>query len=612
MTFKRAACLLTVFVALLVGIWRPSETTEMFAGLEGRLLDLRFAVRGARDPAGDVVILAIDDKALAKFGEFPLSRSSLSSAISTIAKSNPAIVVLDLLLVGSKAGDLQLSNSLREFQESAVAVSFSEKGEAATSGLMIRLGASTYPAILGRVPAGPSRLIGPAAELVAHAKLGHVNVVRDAGGSLRRIPVAISLGDKLAIPALPVVAARAGLGLGRSDVVLVAGSSLKLGERSVALDRQGNTLVNYFGPAATIPTISIADAGSVNLKNKVVFIGGTAEGYGDRFATPYDRGLPGVEALATLSQNIVSGNTLWRDDTTWMLDVVLAVMAAFISTLAAARKSLALALAMSGLIWLVSALIIQLTFQTNIWLDATSVFIALTLGSLAGLVARQLTLDRRSKNLARFGSPQIMEAIATSSAPSFDGRLQNAAALFVDAAGFTPLSHALGPQGTALFLKEFHAVIERAAAGSKGTIEQYTGDGALIIFGLPEPTNEDAANALGCADRLFTQVALLRQRFPLPADNDLRIRVGIHYGEVMAAIVGGEVHRHVTITGTVVNAASRLEQLGKTEGASLIVSEAVLAAAGVRDRSGLRPLGARLLRGLEQPIEIWAREETSP
>ena len=612
MTILRTTCIVTVLAAVLIAIWRPSETSEMFAGLEGRLLDLRYAIRGTRDAPGDVVILAIDDKALSKFGEFPVSRSSLATAISQITKQKPSIAALDLLLIGGKPGDAELAKSFEEASNVAVAISFSKKGEPPEPSLMAQLRGSIYAAISGTLSPSSNRMLGPQPRLAAHTTLGHVNVARDAGGSLRRIPVAISFGDGFAIPALSIVAARAGLGVDRSDVVLVAGTALRMGNRSIELDRQGNALLNYFGPVETIPTFSLADAGSLSVEGKVVFIGGTAQGYGDRFATPFDRGLPGVEALATLAQNVISQNTLKRNSTIWVLDIFLASIAAFLSTMGAARKALASAFSIVGLIWMAGIGVLQIAFQNNLWLDASTIIMALAFGSLGGLLARQLTLARRSENLARYGSPKIMEAVAASTAPSFDGRLQNAAALFVDAAGFTPLSHALGPKGTTKFLKEFHAAIERAAASANGTIEQFAGDGALIVFGLPEPSDQDAANALACADRLFAEVHLLSQRLRLPKDHNLRIRVGLHYGEVMAAIVGGESHRHVTVAGSVVNAASRLEQLGKTEGADLIISEAAMAAAGVLDRTGLKSLGARQLRGLEQPIKLWARIAEEP
>ncbi|MEO1207687.1 MAG: adenylate/guanylate cyclase domain-containing protein [Pseudomonadota bacterium] len=609
MTPIRVAGVLAV-VVFLIGIWRPTDVSETLAGLEGRLLDLRYALRGTRTPTRDVVILAIDDKALSNFGEFPLSRSSLAVAVSQIARAKPAAVAFDLLLTGDKPGDTDLAISLLSVSAAALAVSLSEQGEPPSLELLTQLRQSSYAIVAGSLPSGGLKVIAPASELSKQSSFGHVNVVRDAGGSLRRIPVAMAYGDDFSIPALSIAAAREALGVPRNDVILTASKTLQLGERKVELDRAGHAILNYLGPSGTIPTYSIADAETLPLAGKVVFIGGTAQGYGDRFATPFDRGLPGVEALATLTENIVSNTTLNRNATTWIIDLLLSAFAAVACTLAASRRTLAVAFAATSLVWVSSLLFIQFSFHQNLWLDATTTMIGLLLGSLAGLVTRQRMLTVRSQNLSRYGSPKIMEAVAVSSSPSFDGRLQPAAALFVDAAGFTPLSHALGPQGTMDLLKGFHAAIERAASKSNGSIEQFAGDGALVVFGLPEPRDQDAADALQCADRLFEEVAALRGRVSLPAETDLKIRVGIHYGEVMVAIVG-EAHSHVTIAGTVVNAASRLEQLAKTENAELVVSGDLLTAARIEDRSSLRPLGKRNLRGLDEPIELWARERAS-
>ncbi len=59
-----------------------------------------------------------------------------------------------------------------------------------------------------------------------------------------------------------------------------------------------------------------------HLKDTLVLLGVTATAVGDRFSTPYDQVLPGVEILATGVSNLVDGSGLVRDPTVRRLDAV--------------------------------------------------------------------------------------------------------------------------------------------------------------------------------------------------------------------------------------------------------------------------------------------------
>ena len=70
-----------------------------------------------------------------------------------------------------------------------------------------------------------------------------------------------------------------------------------------------------------------------------------------------------------------------------------------------------------------------------------------------------------------------------------------------------------------------------------------------------------------------------------------RLRISIHHGPVSFAVLGGETHSQITVAGDTVNVASRLQDVAKSSGRRLVVSEACWIAAGA---------GAA---GLSQPFE---------
>ena len=601
MTPLRFAILFSLCAALVIGLWRPADTGGIAAGIEGRLLDLRFALRGTRTPPSDIAILAIDDKTLAALGAFPPPRSALADGLIAVRERGARVVALDLLLPGLAEGDAALAEALGARDDSILAVSL---GDAAPAGNA--LARALRDAAIGVVRNPPSPVgtgvLGPHETFLDAATLGHVNIALEPDGSLRRMPLALTAPGGTTIPALPLAAMRLATG---DALTMLSGEAILSHDRRIALDRQDAAAINYFGPEGTIPTVSLVEAGSADFDGKIVFVGATAQGFGDRVATPYDRRLPGVEALATLTANIFAGETLQRDGVTWMLDVALALIVALVAVFAAARERPALAMGTTVLVWLGIGAVSMGAFSRFLWLDATTLLGTAIVAGLAGAMARRVVQRSRAANLARYQSPLMAETLAGSARPALDGRAQEAAALFVDAAGFTERSVRIGPAATALFLRDFHAGIERAALASSGVVEQYSGDGAMIVFGLPVPGPQDAANALACIDGLFAECAALNARLAAQGEPPLGIRVGAHYGTVIASILGGATQAHVTLSGDVVNAASRFQEVAKAEGARVVVSDALLDAAGTR--GGFAPVGPVALRGREGTVDLWKR-----
>ena len=75
---------------------------------------------------------------------------------------------------------------------------------------------------------------------------------------------------------------------------------------------------------------------------------------------------------------------------------------------------------------------------------------------------------------------------------------QQATIVFIDLSGFTGLSEVLGlPAGREL-LNAFYARLEEPVVACGGAITNFMGDGAMIVFGLPEPRADDAFQAVQC------------------------------------------------------------------------------------------------------------------
>jgi len=594
-----AGLVCVVLGALVIGLWHPGERGAFWQGIEGRLLDARFLVRGPLAPPDGVAIVAFDDAAIARLDSFPPPRTALADAVSAAWEAGARAVVLDFLLVDPRADDVALAAALKR-GDAVLGVAEATPGTPAPA----LHGAGGFALYTGPVPAAPLPALAPAPALQDGARLGHVTVRHGPDGALRRMRPALAVTARDGITHLPGLAIAA---IATDARLLIhgdgSGGRLDLGDMSVPLDLRGTVPLNFHGPAGTIPTHSADAVKQADLQGRIVFLGATATGFGDHHATPFDATLPGVEAHATLAANLLTGDPLRRDATAWLGTVVLAVAAACAGFASAGLGPPLAATAATATAALGVAAALQVAFVAGWWLDASSVLLALALGAFVGAGLRRIDQRRRAMNLARYQSPALVDMLATLAEPLRHRRPQHAVVLFVDVAGFTTHAEHLGPWRTDAFLSLFHGLVEGAAEPRGGVIAHFAGDGALVVFGLPEPAADDADRALDFIDALF---AAVRDSPDWPG---LGLRVGGHAGPVQLGVLGGARHRHVSVSGDVVNAASRLQEFARSCNASLALSDALVTrgpgATRWAGKAGLRKITAQLLRGRAHAEDVW-------
>ena len=206
-------------------------------------------------------------------------------------------------------------------------------------------------------------------------------------------------------------------------------------------------------------------------------------------------------------------------------------------------------------------------------------------------------------NLARFLPHDVAPLIA----PGADriwrrGRRQRVAIMFVDMRGSTKIAEDMDPAQLSVFISAFRRRVTRAAKAYPGVIDKFIGDGALIIFGVPEPRPDDADRAVRCAREILRLVE--RWNAKRGFDPPVRVGIGIHIGEAYCGIVGDEERLEFTVLGDAVNVAARIEQATKEFNEPLLVSEPVAHESGASN--GWREVTRHPLRGKLQPIGILA------
>ena len=607
----------TIIAMVLAGVWgfgiyfeRDRGHLRFLDRVESTTLDLRTLVRGVRAPPDLVTIVAIDDAIVKQAGVYPLPRTELSKVVDAIARLEPKVIAVDILLVdrGPDQGDEALARSLAA--RPAVIAAAAVFPEASQS-----LSAESDRGPLARLPVA-ERFLLPLQKFADQAKIGVVNVATDQTGVPRSVPLLFRTEDTVEM-SLPLRVAAAAIG----KEPRIESNRVMLDRRSVSTDVDLVLPITFYGPRQTIRTISAASllAGDIApeaIRNRIVVLGATVTGAGDYFPTPFEPLLPGVEVISTAITHLMAGDGVSRSWSVRLADGVVAVVLPVVLTgLLAWRRSAAglIAAAVVVLIWTMT---IFLAFSSGLWLSA-AVPVAAAIPPVVLFGAVQLWSGRRqaqyfafrSQLLEQFQAPALQDWLTRDPKFLAEPVRQNAAIVFIDLSGFTALSEQLGPDRTRELLKDFHALVDKEVVACGGMVMSFQGDGAMILFGLPVAATTDALRAADCALRLCESVQQWLTPLSPSIGSNLGFKVGAHFGVVVASRLGGGSSRHITATGDTVNVASRLMEVAASHGVKLAVSDEFLDAAG-RDcalfKSGVLagPSETRI-RGRSGSLAIW-------
>jgi class 3 adenylate cyclase len=224
---------------------------------------------------------------------------------------------------------------------------------------------------------------------------------------------------------------------------------------------------------------------------------------------------------------------------------------------------------------------------------------------LEARVEEQMAELVRTGELKRFLPHQVAEGLLAgqlSASNRFERR--KLTILSADMVGFTDLSDTLEPEELAEVLNEYLREMTAVAVAHRGTLDNYIGDGLMVLFGAPIDEDEpsQAWNAVQAAfamkaraDELTTAI---RSR-GIPAD--LRIRVGVNTGHSTVGVFGSDVLRAYKAVGFAVNVAARLQT--EAEPGTVLVGFRTYAL--VKDRVRAEQREPLPIKGAARPVEAW-------
>lgn len=170
-----------------------------------------------------------------------------------------------------------------------------------------------------------------------------------------------------------------------------------------------------------------------------------------------------------------------------------------------------------------------------------------------------------------------------------------------DLRGFTSLSERLPPEEVIRVLNLYLEYMADTINRYQGTIDEFMGDGILVLFGAPTPREDDALRAVACACAMQLAMGAVNERMKQMGLPALAMGIGINTGEVVVGNIGSEKRTKYGIVGSPVNLTYRIESY--TRGGQILIAEDTFQAAG----STVRISGKKQVqpKGVQQPITIY-------
>jgi adenylate cyclase len=390
---------------------------------------------------------------------------------------------------------------------------------------------------------------------------------------------------------------------------------------------EGMRLLNFVGPAGTIPAFGFDKALAMNdqeassaFHGKAVMVGYAefaqpeqVEHFNTVFSTASGLELSGMEIAATAFANLLHGDTIRSTTTaTWTL---VALLAGLICTALCLWLPNRLAFpAVAALIFGYGAIAFLLFAKHSVWLPVViPMFVAAPLGLGAGTLWKY-EMTRRQRNRIREAFTQFVpkEVVARLEQNAEHlGRTRESvecACVATDAANFTTLAETMSPEQLADFLNVYYEALFRPIPKHGGFVSDVVGDAMLAIW--PNRTPDTRRHVCAALLEMREAAGQFNQRL---ASNRLATRFGVDWGPVVLTTVGAHGHYEYRAVGDPVNTANRVQGLNKKLGTRVLVSEPALE--GVQDFL-LREVGHFLLRGKALPVHafelIGPRESADP
>lgn len=629
------------WAGILIGL----SITLLFAGLlfikfsplellEGKLYDYRFKVRGAIKHQDKIVIAAIDEKSIEKLGRWPWGREKIATLIEKLTAAGAELIVFDVIFSEKEAKDAVLSKALNDAGNVILPIAFNldkggmnNKSARPDNEFLINSAYRTVdePEKLNKHnPIMASGLLMPVDELIKNAaSVGHINMLADIDGTMRWEFLAIEYNGYL-YPPLGIQAAAFYLGVPPEGLVLKAAEGVQLGKKKfLKTEKQGQMLINYYGPSKTFRHIPIADIinGDIKpeqLQGRIVLVGATdAKGVFDLRVTPFTAELPGVETHASIIASILEDRLLLNNPLSANIAIILFSGVVFSLLITRFRALWAAVIAILTLIIIISAVYYAFAYR-GVWVNAAYPSINIMLIFISITAYHYAVEEKYARKIRAMFSNYVTERLVNEMVKNpeltrLGGERRKVTVLFSDIRGFTTFSEKHTPEVVVATLNEYLRAMTEVVFRWEGVLDKFIGDAIVAFWGAPMPQENHAELAVKCAMHMIKRLEELKEKWKAEGKDPLDIGIGINTGEVIVGNIGAEgMKMDYTVIGDHVNLGARLEALTRKYDAYIIISEFTMEEIrGQIEANKIGHISAKgiekvIVKGKKEPVRIYA------
>ena len=409
------------------------------------------------------------------------------------------------------------------------------------------------------------------------------------------------------------------------------------------LDAAGFQTMLPVYPPGRYPSLELTDllegeVSEASIRGRIVLIGSVARSLRDLFEIPQSRfhndsqffEVPGVELhaqrLEALQHFLHNRAPQWVTAHGSQRQILLLAMV-FIGAFIAERPQ---RIGRSVLLLTATAMLLSggvLILNMNwVWIGLTMPLAGLVLTGGSGLLGRGIQSQQHQQEMRRLlgqtSSPAVAQQLWEQRKDlikdgRFEGREQYVTVLFTDICSFTSVSEQLTPASLMHWLNRGMRISVEAVTSRGGMVNKFTGDGMLAVFGAPLSNGPtvDAQQAVAAAMAIQAKIDSLKIELEQASLPPIRMRIGIHSGQVLTGSLGSTERLEYAVIGDTVNCASRLESIQKERQRNtvrvLISRETHQLLTALPDMIQEETWGEINIKGRHEPLEIIELKSTS-
>jgi class 3 adenylate cyclase/tetratricopeptide (TPR) repeat protein len=215
---------------------------------------------------------------------------------------------------------------------------------------------------------------------------------------------------------------------------------------------------------------------------------------------------------------------------------------------------------------------------------------------------KDLSFDEKLTKIQRYLPKGLTEKIL-SQRDRIEGERKQVTVMFCDMEGFTQLSERLGPEEAYTIMDKIYEILIHKVHDYEGTVNEFTGDGIMALFGAPIALEDAPQRAIRSAYAIHREMTKYSEKIKQEKEKipPIKMRIGIHTGPVVVGTLGNDLRVEFKAVGDTVNLASRMEGLAEP-GSTYVTDEMYKLTEGL---FRCESLGEHAIKGKEGAVKAY-------